>query len=119
MLGRQHDACALERRFPVADFRIGHNVLAKLDPFGKALRSVTCTILHAENILRGSWPLGKAAHYAHCDGQFVAMIDDIGAMVNIPGSVHDNDQIWQINSIAPPPLNTMVEVTLKLEGLRQ
>jgi hypothetical protein len=52
---------------------------------------------------------------AQRDGQIVAMIDDIDAMVNNPRPGHDNDQIWQINSNALPPLNTTVEVTFKLE----
>jgi len=76
------------------------------------------------NAARGHWTFNgsrvvNGTFIAQRDGQIVAMIDDIDAMVNNPRAGHDNDQIWQINSIAPPPLNTMVEVTLKLEGLRQ
>jgi len=43
------------------------------------------------------------------------MIDDVDAMVNNPRPGHDNDQIWEINSNALPPLNTAVEVTFQLE----
>ncbi len=76
------------------------------------------------NAARGHWTFNgsRVVHgtfLAQRDGQIVAMIDDIDAMVNNPRPGHDNDQIWQINSNALPPLNTTVEVTLKLEGLRE
>jgi len=51
---------------------------------------------------------------AQRDGQIVAVIDDIDALVNNPRPGHDNDQIWEINSNALPPLHTPVQVTFKL-----
>jgi hypothetical protein len=76
------------------------------------------------NATRGHWTFNgsrvvNGTFIAQRDGQIVAMIDDIDAMVNNPRLGHDNDQIWQINSNALPPLNTTVEVTLKLEQLSQ
>jgi hypothetical protein len=57
----------------------------------------------------------KGLFVAQRDGSIVALIDDIDAMVNNPRPGHDNDQIWEINSNALPPLRTPVEVTFKLE----
>ncbi|HEX4122157.1 MAG TPA: YdjY domain-containing protein [Verrucomicrobiae bacterium] len=76
------------------------------------------------NVARGSWTFNgsrvvNGVFLAQRDGQIVAMIDDIDAMVNNPRQGHDNDQIWQINSNALPPLNTTVEVTFKLEARTQ
>jgi hypothetical protein len=73
------------------------------------------------NASRGSWTFNgsrvvRGTFVAQRDGQIVALIDDIDAMVNNPRPGHDNDQIWQINSNALPPLNTAVEVTFQLEG---
>jgi hypothetical protein len=73
------------------------------------------------NASRGSWTFNgsrvvRGMFLAQRDGQIVAMIDDIDAMVNNPRQGHDNDQIWQVNSNALPPLNTPVEVTFTLEG---
>jgi hypothetical protein len=72
------------------------------------------------NAARGYWTFNgsrvvNGIFIAQRDGQIAAMIDDVDAMVNNPRPGHDNDQIWQINSNALPPLNTMVEVTFKLE----
>jgi hypothetical protein len=72
------------------------------------------------NTARGSWTFNgsrvvKGVFLAQRDGQIVAMIDDVDAMVNNPRPGHDNDQIWEINSNALPPLNTAVEVTFQLE----
>ncbi len=50
------------------------------------------------------------------DGSIVAIIDDIDAMANNPRPGHDNDQLWQINSNALPPLHTPVTVTFKLQN---
>lgn len=62
--------------------------------------------------------VSKGVFVAQRDGQIVAMIDDIDAMVNNPRPGHENDQIWQINSAVVPPTNTPVEVTFKLETER-
>ncbi|HEX3717298.1 MAG TPA: YdjY domain-containing protein [Verrucomicrobiae bacterium] len=76
------------------------------------------------NMARGNWTFNgsrvvKGVFLAQRDGQIVAMIDDIDAMVNNPRAGHDNDQIWQLNSNTLPPLNTPVEVTFKLEGMKK
>jgi hypothetical protein len=70
---------------------------------------------------RGPWTYNgsRVVHgtfIAQRDGSICAMIDDIDAMVNNPRGGSDNDQIWQINSNALPPLHTSVEVTFKLEA---
>jgi hypothetical protein len=72
------------------------------------------------NASPGSWTFNgsrvvRGVFIAQRDGQIVALIDDLDAMVNNPRPGHDNDQIWQINSNALPPLNTPVEVTFQLE----
>lgn len=72
------------------------------------------------NAARGPWTYNGSRvvngnFLAQREGQIVAMIDDIDAMVNNPRVGHEDDQIWQINSNALPPLNTTIEVTFKLE----
>jgi hypothetical protein len=72
------------------------------------------------NASRGPWTYNgsrvvNGVFLAQREASIVAMIDDIDAMVNNPRPGSDNDQIWQINSNALPPLNTPVEVTFKLE----
>ena len=57
----------------------------------------------------------KGTFIAQRDGSIVSVIDDIDAMISNPRPGHDNDQIWEINSNALPPLGTPIEVTLKLE----
>lgn len=57
----------------------------------------------------------RGVFIAQRDGQVVALIDDIDAMINNPRPGHDNDQIWEINSNAIPPLRTPVEVTFALQ----
>ncbi len=54
-----HDASAFERWFAMADFGIGHNVLAKLNPFAKTLRRVVRSIFHIESSLRPVSLFGK------------------------------------------------------------
>jgi hypothetical protein len=72
------------------------------------------------NAARGPWTYNGSRVYegvfvAQREGSVVAMIDDIDAMMNNPRKGSDNDQIWQIDSNAVPPTNTVVEVTIKLE----
>jgi hypothetical protein len=72
------------------------------------------------NASRGNWTYNgsrvlRGAFIAQRDGQIVALIDDIDAMVNNPRPAHDNDQVWQIDSNALPPLHTPVEVTFTLQ----
>jgi hypothetical protein len=43
-----HDASAFECGLAVTNFRISHNMFAKLNPFGKALRNAALTIFHTE-----------------------------------------------------------------------
>lgn len=58
----------------------------------------------------------KGNFIAQRDGSIVAVIDDVDALVNNPRPGHDNDQIWEVNSNALPPLHTAVEVTFTLKG---
>lgn len=44
----------------------------------------------------------------------VAMITDPTALANNPRDGYDNDQIWQLDDKAIPPLNTPVEITITL-----
>lgn len=72
------------------------------------------------NAGRGPWTYNGSRvidgiFIAQREGSIVAMIDDIDAMANNPRAGSDDDQIWQINSNALPPLNTTVQVTFKLE----
>jgi hypothetical protein len=100
------------------------------DPISIELRWGTTNSVRAEdwifnldtktNAARGSWTFNgsrvvNGIFLAQREGQVVALIDDVDAMVNNPRAGHDNDQIWQINSNALPALNTKVEVTFRLE----
>ncbi|MGD0813601.1 MAG: YdjY domain-containing protein [Verrucomicrobiota bacterium] len=72
------------------------------------------------NASRGPWTYNGSRvvngnFLAQREGSIVALIDDVDALANNPRPGNDNDQIWQINSNALPPLNTPVEVTFKLE----
>jgi hypothetical protein len=73
------------------------------------------------NASRGPWTYNgsrvvNGVFIAQREASIVAMIDDIDAMMNNPRPGNDNDQIWQINSNALPPLNTPVEVTFRLQS---
>ncbi|MGP8198575.1 MAG: YdjY domain-containing protein [Limisphaerales bacterium] len=72
------------------------------------------------NASRGPWTYNgsrvvNGIFLAQREGSIVALIDDVDALANNPRPGNDNDQIWQINSNALPPLNAPVEVTFKLE----
>ena len=44
----------------------------------------------------------------------VAVITDPTALVNNPREGYDNDQIWQIQEKAVPPIDTPVEISITL-----
>jgi hypothetical protein len=77
-------------------------------------------LLTKTNAAAGTWIYNgsrvvDSIFIAQRDGSIVAMIDDVDSMVNNPRPGHDNDQIWQIQTNALPPLETPVEVTFRLE----
>jgi hypothetical protein len=72
------------------------------------------------NASRGPWTYNgsrvvNGIFLAQREGSIVALIDDVDALVNNPRPGNDNDQIWQINSNALPPLNSPVEVTFTMQ----
>jgi hypothetical protein len=48
-------------------------------------------------------------------GSIVSLIEDTDALINNPRPGRDNDEIWEIKSEGLPPLNSPVQVTIKLE----
>ena len=52
---------------------------------------------------------------AQRDGSIVSIIADPLALANSSQRNRDNDEIWSVSTNAVPPLNTPVEITLKLE----
>lgn len=68
---------------------------------------------------KGEWTYSGSRVYegtflAQRDRSIIAIIGDISALVNNPRSRRDRDENWQANTEACPPLDTMVEVTLRL-----
>jgi hypothetical protein len=53
---------------------------------------------------------------AQQDGSVVALITDEAALVHNPRPGYENDEIWQVNRIPLPPLNTSMTVTFRLEA---
>jgi hypothetical protein len=56
------------------------------------------------------------AFLADQDFSLIAVITDPTALVNNPREGYDNDQIWQVQEKAIPPLNTPVEISITLVG---
>ena len=52
---------------------------------------------------------------AQLQGTIAAMITNPAALINNPRKGSDNDQIWMVNKKAVPPVETALEITLKLE----
>lgn len=72
---------------------------------------------------RGDWKYNGSrvvggAFLAQREGSIVALIADPDAMINNPRPGRDNDQIWQINTNAVPPVGTPVHITIELQSRR-
>ncbi len=70
---------------------------------------------------RGDWVyngsrLSEGAFLAQRDGSVVSIMTDEGALVNNPRAGRENDKIWQPQAAGLPPVDTPVEVLIKLEG---
>ena len=48
------------------------------------------------------------------EGCFVALVTNPSALLNNPRKGNDNDQMWGVNEKAVPPVNTPVEIIVKL-----
>jgi hypothetical protein len=53
---------------------------------------------------------------AQRDGSVISLIEDAEALVNNPLPGRDNDDNWQVNAVGFPPLESSVQVTIKLEA---
>ncbi len=51
---------------------------------------------------------------AQLEGSIVSMVTDPVALINNPRPGHNNDQAWSINTAQVPPMDTPVEITIKL-----
>jgi len=78
--------------------------------------------LHTNQLMSpGSWTYNGSLVE---DGQFladqelsiIAVITDPTALANNPREGYDDDQIWQIQEKAVPPINTPVEISISLPG---
>ena len=52
---------------------------------------------------------------AQLQGTIASMVSNPAALINNPRKGSDNDQIWMVNTKAVPPVETLLEVTIKLE----
>ena len=52
---------------------------------------------------------------AQRDGSIVSLIVDGDALINNPRAGRENDENWQVNKTDLPPLNSAVQVTIRLE----
>ncbi len=48
------------------------------------------------------------------EGTFAALVTNPSALINNPRKGNDDDQMWSVNEKAVPPVNTPVEIILKL-----
>ena len=68
---------------------------------------------------RGDWIYNGSRIYegtflAQENGSLVSVMEDADALVNNPRPGRENEKIWQVNSNSLPPLNTPIEVTIRL-----
>lgn len=56
---------------------------------------------------------------AQRDRSLIAIIKDIDALINHPGTTAQKDENWQVNTRLCPPLDTPVEVVLKLKPAKR
>jgi len=69
---------------------------------------------------RGPWVYNgsrvfEGTFIAQQDGSIIALIEDPDALVNNPRQGRENDEIWEVKTNGLPPLNTAVEVTIRLQ----
>jgi hypothetical protein len=69
---------------------------------------------------RGNWVYNgsrivEGTFLAQRDGSVISIISDPDALVNNPRPGRENDEIWQVNTNAVPPVGTAVQITIKLE----
>ncbi len=69
---------------------------------------------------RGPWiytgsMFAEEKFLAQMEGSIAAIVTNPAALINNPRKGSDNDQIWQVNGKKIPPVETPVEVTLKIE----
>jgi hypothetical protein len=70
-------------------------------------------------IERGPWiyngsSFREGRFLAQTEGTFAALVTNPSALINNPRKGNDNDQMWSVNEKAVPPVNTPVEIILKL-----
>jgi len=69
---------------------------------------------------RGNWVYSgsrivEGTFLAQRDGSVISIISDPDALINNPRPGRENDEIWQVNTNAVPPVGTVVQITIKLE----
>lgn len=69
---------------------------------------------------RGSWvyngsQMVEGIFVAQQDGSLISLVTDPDALINNPRPGRDDDDNWQVNSIALPPVNSPVQVTITVE----
>ena len=52
---------------------------------------------------------------AQMQGTIASMVSNPAALINNPRKGSDNDQIWMVNKKAVPPVDTALDITIKLE----
>jgi hypothetical protein len=67
----------------------------------------------------GPWTYNGSEMYdgrflAQIDGSVTALVRDSAALMNNPRPGNDDDQIWEANTKAVPPIGTAVDVTVEL-----
>ena len=73
---------------------------------------------------RGNWVYSgsrivEGTFLAQHEGSVVSIISDPDALINNPRPGRENDEIWQVNTNAVPPVGTAVQITIKLEDSRK
>lgn len=69
---------------------------------------------------RGSWiytgSMFKGEHFlAQVEGTFAALVTQPSALINNPRANNDDDTAWEVNAKAVPPVETPLEIIIKLE----
>lgn len=69
---------------------------------------------------RGAWiytgsMFAERQFLAQLQGNVASMVSNPAALINNPRAGSDDDQIWAVNAKAVPPVETPVEITLKLQ----
>ena len=69
---------------------------------------------------RGPWiytgsMFAEEKFLAQMEGNIAAIVSNPAALINNPRKGSDNDQIWEVNGKKIPPVETPLEVTIKIE----